>query len=272
MSNAVVSEQTLANPPRCTCPKCSELRSLAVALRPKKTLKRGDDTHESWGWTVVHWDERDPESPHWRVMITCHHCGHDSFVPKTSIRQSSWNGYCSDCVERFGIPGKRRTLTGIHINPFGAEIDYNAPHSYNRAWVKCPNFSTCGGREEKRVDKSNQDKQPFYCNRCLSEQRKRPWRDKLGLRKSGRPPARSDNENFIAAVDEIIRDWHRNRPGARLSSPELAEKLQSRHIYMPDDTLRKKIKRLLRRIFRGGDLSANRILSRDKIVLSRLGT
>jgi hypothetical protein len=151
---------------RCQCSDCVEVRSRAIKL-PDPVFWRGDEKHGSG--TIIHWDWRDPEHRKEDILITCHFCGHDSFVRKQSILrlwkgERGWRGLCSLDAQ---LP-VRRTLKGKHKNPFGAIIDFDkSPHDHNRAWVYCPNYSTCEGLEQRRVDKYNKDTQPFYCRKCL---------------------------------------------------------------------------------------------------------
>src|SRR4051794_21212634 len=105
---------------RCGCQKCSDVRRRATTLAPRASSVRGDETHASG--SVIHWDERDPENPHWRMVVTCFKCSHDRFVPKPTIRSGHWSGRCQDCIEKYDLPQKRRTLTGKYTNPFGAVI------------------------------------------------------------------------------------------------------------------------------------------------------
>ncbi len=172
-----------ALPESCTCPKCVEVRSKAIKLRDP-LLWRGDEVHSSGA--VIHWDWRNPVRIKVWILITCHLCGHNSFVRKQSVLRSwkggrVWRGLCSPCVK---LP-YRRTLKGTYKNALGATIYFDkSPHDGNKAWVGCPNNSTCGGLEQRRVDKYNIDTQPFYCSKCLSRTRSsnltEAWSLKLG--------------------------------------------------------------------------------------------
>jgi hypothetical protein len=172
------SRKTKAEPPPpptkpsgCDCARCADVRSRAITLPYRASLKREDETFpvEIGGevkFTIVHWAWRDPDNPYYEILTTCYNCGHDSFVSKGNITGKHWSKRCSECIEHFGIIGKRRTLTGKYKNPFNAVIDYDAPHGDNQALVYCPNYATCSGTSMKKVDASNQDKQPFYCGKC----------------------------------------------------------------------------------------------------------
>jgi len=120
----------------------------------------------------LRWDDRDPENPYYRIGITCHSCGKDSYTNKTNAQNPEWSGLCADCLGNRVLPQKRRKLKGKYINPFGAEIDWDASHEPNRALVRCPNFSVCGGEEQKIANDGNKDLQPFYCRACLTAHRR----------------------------------------------------------------------------------------------------
>jgi hypothetical protein len=214
-SSIDADEQTALTRPRCLCQQCSELRSLTIPLSvQRKTNKRGDETHASWGWSAVHWEERNPEDPHWQILISCHSCKHDRYTPKASIKNPNWHGLCPECVERFGIPGKRRTLIGLHLNPFGALIDYDEqPHAIGRAWVYCPNFFTCRGKAQKRVDAHNQDKQPLLCQGCgfsdKSSRLTKAWSGKSGAATSNPLLKKMETRTqwLLDAVDRVVAFW-----------------------------------------------------------------
>jgi hypothetical protein len=94
--------------------------------------------------------------------------------------------------------------------------------------VYCPNFERCGGASEKRVDASNQDAQPFYCDKCFRADKSRrmggAWKafksgqqknGKAEKGKAGRKPILADADVFsaIAAL------------GSRASTSQVAKKL-----------------------------------------------
>lgn len=68
--------------------------------------------------------------------------------------------------------------------------------------------------------------------------------DEAAPRGAGRPPAQLDNEKFLAAIDDIIRQSQAERVGKLVTSPELADKLKLKGIHMQDNSVRRKIKRL----------------------------
>lgn len=213
-------------PNRCLCPSCIDLRSRAVTLPGLRCT-----ADEARNGTVVRWRWRDPLDVYWRILITCHMCGHDRFAPKPSIKNPYWHGLCSDCFSKHGLKPKRHKLRGQHRNPFNALIDWDAAHLPNRALVYCPNFDACNGTSQKRVDESNKDKQPFYCNACLTRDKSTrlstAWRAgsasgesqenlKVNKQKAGRQRAFSDEE----ALDAIAS------LGSQVSVVQLAKKLQ----------------------------------------------
>jgi hypothetical protein len=196
MSTAVISEEQLcqlrSELSRCECPKCVEVRIRAI-YRPAnvswrrggKMAKQGCEWHESK--TAIHWDWRDPDFPNHLILITCRECTHDSFVRKQVILriwkgERCWKGLCSSCTGRMPMSG--RFGDDEYKNPFGAKIDLKRPHRHNYRWVSCPNFVTCKGFEERRVDKYNIDTQPFHCKRCLSDTRRSTLSQLWFLKKS----------------------------------------------------------------------------------------
>jgi hypothetical protein len=201
--------------------------------------KRGDETHSSG--TIIHWDERDPNDPHWRIAITCHYCKQKSFAPKASINNPTWRGFCSPCIERYGIPLERRTLKGRYTNPHGAIIDYDAPHDTGRAVVYCPNFSICGNAEQKRVDAHNQDKQPFYCAPCgtaaASARLAGAWATAKGngqknaeSKPAHRPQHDRDQQWLLDAIKKIADRWEDVRTLDKLSRQAKLEQIKQRDI------------------------------------------
>lgn len=213
-----------------TCGRCGERRVVIIPSGVKlekfsgfcekcagmTRRQSGDERHSSG--TIIHWNERDRDDPYYQILVTCHNCGHDRFVHKGALKNPSWHGLCPDCLEKYGLPRERRTLKGQHRNRFGALIDYDAPHGPNRALVYCPNFSTCGGKEDKRVDLSNQDKQPFYCRACLSEDKRKrlgaAWAAVLsgGVSARRRRP-RFDRDKFLRQLNKlIVAAWDESKP------------------------------------------------------------
>jgi hypothetical protein len=166
-SNAAIAEEII---PRCQCLECIDIRSLAIALPPRKTLKRGNENHNDTG-TWIHWGERDPDNPHWSILITCHKCGHDRFHPKSSFKSPSWHGLCTVCVKIYNPKEGWRKFTGLETNPFGAEIDWddNPPGDPDRRNIKC---SKCHKRKKyHKISTNNKDTQPFFCDICGPEAR-----------------------------------------------------------------------------------------------------
>ncbi len=218
--------QISSGPTRCLCPKCVEVRSRAIKL--PDTFLRGDEVHHSG--TIIHWDWRDPAKRKELILITCHFCGHDSFVRKQSILrrwegERGWRGLCSTDAQ---LPA-RRTLKGIYTgNPFGAIIDFEkAPHDHNRAWVYCPNYSTCGGLEQRRVDKYNMDTQPFYCEKCLGETRS------ANLKKAWAALKGSGQKNTHGGARRV--DWTPERRAAFLACyEEILQKVQKQDDSLPE--------------------------------------
>jgi hypothetical protein len=213
---------------RCACSKCVDVRSRAIKL-PDSSFWRGDELHDTG--TIIRWDWRDPESRKNLILITCHLCGHDGFIRKQSILsrwqgELNWRGLCSPCAQ---LP-VRRTLTGKYKNPFGAVIDFDkSPHDHNRAWVYCPNYSSCGGLEQRRVDKYNKNTQPFYCSRCLSDSRssrlKAAW-------DAGRAIELRESEDLRLALLEVIGAivsvWEEERNQKRPYQEQLGKVTQAK--------------------------------------------
>jgi hypothetical protein len=81
----------------------------AELVIPRQRKLRQEETHHSG--TVIHWGERDPDSPGFRVAITCYHCRHKSFTYIHNTKRLSWTGLCHNCV-RSGTRhhGEHRTL------------------------------------------------------------------------------------------------------------------------------------------------------------------
>jgi hypothetical protein len=110
------------------------------------------------------------------------------------------------------------------VTRYGAKIDWDAPHERaGTAMVECRNFFQCGNTVERKVDASNIDKQPFYCDTCLREQSRArmqaAWdalkgnnRQENGVSKSsgGRPTVSArrtaDVVAAIASKWETVRD------------------------------------------------------------------
>lgn len=105
------------------------------------------------------------------------------------------------------------------MNPFGAVIDFDKPHDHNRYWVYCPNYSTCGGFEQRRVDKYNIDTQPFQCSKCLGKSRssnlKQAWSALKGNgQKNGSAEDRKrqhKDRKLLEAVNGIANIWQQVR-------------------------------------------------------------
>lgn len=201
MSTVVIAEeqisQIIGEPSRCQCSECVNVRSQAIKLPAPTSLRRGkysvgqgSESHDSG--TIIHWNWRDLKCPKLYVLITCHGCDHDSFVQIRVITRiykgkRCWKGLCSKCSRNIPLHKK---FKGEYTNPFGAKIDFDkSPHDRNKYWVYCPNYSTCGGFEQRRVDKYNIDTQPFYCSKCLSNTRRsrisRAWLLEKGENGSG---------------------------------------------------------------------------------------
>jgi hypothetical protein len=216
------------------CVKCTGLRR----------RKHGDEKHLSG--SIIHWNNRDPEDPHWRIGITCHRCVQDSYVHKQNTRSSTWRGLCSNCLGEVGLPNPRR-LTGRQALNSGAVVDWDDrdPKDLHRRMVECPNFSSCHNKEYKAIDAGNKNKQPFYCRECRGSDRssrlagawnaaksanggnkreKRPRGPAPGsyatitedsLRRSfemlGPYATQEKVAEFLAVTDRGIRDWQTSR-------------------------------------------------------------
>jgi hypothetical protein len=231
--------QFSSEPRRCQCLDCVEVRSRAIKL-PDPLFWRGDEKHGSG--TIIHWDWRDPDNRKNLILITCHECGHDRFVRKQSILyrwkgERAWRGLCSLDAQ---LP-VRRILKGKHKNPFGAILDFDkSPHDHNRAWAYCPNYSTCGGLEQRRVDKYNKDTQPFYCSNCLSATRRssltQAWRSLKvgngqknggsGSRSQGRPQT-DITKRIREAVKAVAAEWTLMKNNGKTCEQQAARITQS---------------------------------------------
>ncbi len=211
----------------------------------------GDVAHASG--TVVHWDVRDPKDPHWYISITCHKCKRDSFVHKQSIRNKSWHGLCSDCFSKHGLPQKRYSLTGKYTNPFGAVIDYDAPYKTNYALVYCPNFATCGGKQQKVVTRGNQDKQPFFCRPCGTEFRRsqltEAWQArsfnvvKKQSEKKRALELQSETEKQKERFEDIVRTLKTKMPASKISRQDILNEYHDRYESVSPTTITKRVQR-----------------------------
>src|SRR5207253_9769446 len=127
----------------------------------------GSITHKSK--TIVHQAWRDPLDPYYQFLITCHKCCHFSFTHKSNTKNPEWHGLCADCIVKFGKPKGRSKYSGKQTLRHGARVDWDAPHRPGAVLVECRNFPRCGNTVERNVSANNKDRQPFYCDPCLSE-------------------------------------------------------------------------------------------------------
>lgn len=157
-----------------TCGECGEksyTSSVELGHSARKTWRchacatgkrRGDETHRSG--TVIHWSVRPPDDP-WHISITCHRCGEDSFIRAHTIRDDRWNGLCSACVKRFGMPHPRKRYEDQPF-PSGSVVLWSRRDECRRdgqlveVWVRC---GICGGENLFHRSSVKTDDFEGYC-------------------------------------------------------------------------------------------------------------
>lgn len=265
MSTAVISEEQVCQLKsalsRCECPRCVEVRSRAI-YRPAslswrrggKMANQGCEWHQSK--TAIHWDWRDPNHINSLILITCRECRHDSFVRKQVILrfwkgERCWKGFCSSCTGRMPMSG--RFSGNEYKNDFGAKIDLTRPHRRNYRWVTCPNYATCKGVEERRVDKYNIDTQPFFCRKCLNEKRSGMMKAAQAFLKGGAEKRRRGRQEgttyvdlaafFVSLRDAVDKLWGQTASIDKITYDAVARVFQRNGENIGGDAVRKRFEK-----------------------------